>query len=284
VGIQLIGELDKAHKHVQRRQADTLPNHVKGQAYFESHPKLRGRANPDTGYYLSVGSKKLAVEFVIANGEDNWTQLGKETDGTWYTTKEALVPKENKLLGWWNIDNSQHPDYFAHHPEHTPAPPEETLAGGLHHITTLQGVTPFTPQTPILPQIEAAATQGITIPVDIAPVASTLPVVFTSTPVIPPVAPSAPVIIATSGPNTLTYIPPTMSGQAGGSGQGTCWELTTLLVARLNKGTELKVTDPKEQQRDVEEEETKGKERWDWVDWWAGCWQQGSFKRLQCGG
>jgi len=29
----------------------------------------------------------------------------------------------------------------------------------------------------------------------------------------------------------------------------------------------LKVTDPKEQQRDVEEEETKGKERRDGVDW-----------------
>jgi len=29
---------------------------------------------------------------------------------------------------------------------------------------------------------------------------------------------------------------------------------------------ELKVTDPKEQQRDVEEEETKDKERWERVD------------------
>jgi len=34
----------------------------------------------------------------------------------------------------------------------------------------------------------------------------------------------------------------------------TCRELTTLLVVRLDEGTELKVTDPKEQQRDVEEE------------------------------
>jgi len=39
-----------------------------------------------------------------------------------------------------------------------------------------------------------------------------------------------------------------------------------LWVARLNNGTELKVTDIKEQQRDVEEEEAKGKERWDGVD------------------
>jgi len=33
-----------------------------------------------------------------------------------------------------------------------------------------------------------------------------------------------------------------------------CRELTTLWVARLDYGAELKVTDPKEQQRDVEEE------------------------------
>jgi len=32
-----------------------------------------------------------------------------------------------------------------------------------------------------------------------------------------------------------------------------CQELTTLWVARLDDGTELKVTDPKEQQGDVEE-------------------------------
>ena len=58
-----------------------------------------------------------------------------------------------------------------------------------------------------------------------------------------------------------------------------CRELTTLWVARLDDSAELKVTDPKEQQRDVEEEEAEGKERWDGVD----CGQQGSFERLQCG-
>ena len=36
-----------------------------------------------------------------------------------------------------------------------------------------------------------------------------------------------------------------------------CRELTTLWVARLDDGAELKVTDPKEQQRDVKEEEAK---------------------------
>jgi len=199
--------------------------------------------NPDTGYYISAGTDKLAVEFVTANREDAWTQLRRETDGTWYTTKEALVPRENRLLGWWNIDDSQHPDFFTHHPEHTPAPPEETLAGGLHHITTLQGANPFTPQMPILPQIQTAASQGIAIPVDTAPIASTLPVASTST----PVAPSAPVIVATSGQNTLAHIPSTMSGQTtggasiaattGGTGQ-------TITVAATPSNGRLKGTPP----------------------------------------
>ena len=45
-----------------------------------------------------------------------------------------------------------------------------------------------------------------------------------------------------------------------------CRELTTLRVARLDEGTELKVTDPKEQQGDVEEKEAEGEERRDGVD------------------
>ena len=67
-----------------------------------------------------------------------------------------------------------------------------------------------------------------------------------------------------------------------------CWELTTLWVARLDDGTELKVTDPKEQQRDVEEEKAEGEKRRDGVDGGrrrAGCcWRGGSFEGLQCGG
>ena len=39
-----------------------------------------------------------------------------------------------------------------------------------------------------------------------------------------------------------------------------------LWVVRLDDGMELKVTDPKEQQGDVEEEEAKGKERQDGVE------------------
>jgi len=57
-----------------------------------------------------------------------------------------------------------------------------------------------------------------------------------------------------------------MVGVGGGGRRSGCRELTTLWVARLDDGVELKVTDPKEQQGDVDEEETEDKERWDRVD------------------
>jgi len=44
-----------------------------------------------------------------------------------------------------------------------------------------------------------------------------------------------------------------------------------LWVARLNDGAKLKVTDPKEQQGDVEEKEAKGKKGRDCIERWAGC-------------
>jgi len=50
-----------------------------------------------------------------------------------------------------------------------------------------------------------------------------------------------------------------------------CQELTTLWVARLDDSAKLKVTDPKEQQGDVEEEEAKGKERQDCIEWGVNC-------------
>ena len=53
--------------------------------------------------------------------------------------------------------------------------------------------------------------------------------------------------------------------------RGHCQKLTILWVARLDDDTKLKVTDPKEQQGDVEEEEAKGKEGRDCVEQGASC-------------
>jgi len=207
---------------------------------------------------VTTGTNKTPIKFITSNDEDYWvTLISSDSAESYYSTEDRIIPRSETALGWWNTDDSQHPDFFIYHLEHAPAPPEETLAGGLHHIATLQGATLFTPQTPILPQIETAANQGITIPINIAPVASTLPVASTSAPVIPPVTPSAPVIVATSGPNTLTYIPPPMSGQAGGSGQGaasiaatTGGTGQTITVAAVSTNGGLKGTPPPHFSRD----------------------------------
>jgi len=52
---------------------------------------------------------------------------------------------------------------------------------------------------------------------------------------------------------------------------GLCQELTTLRVARLDDGAELKVTDPEEQQGGIEEEEAEDEKRRDGVDCGASC-------------
>ena len=152
----------------------------------------------------------------------------------WYSNSSRIVPKDNTALGLWSTDNSQHPDFFIHHPEHTPSTSqtakEETLAGGLHHIATLQGAIPFTPQEPILPQIEEAAAQGITITVDTAPATSVLPTQ----------QPETPVIVASLGQNTLAYIPATMAIQ-GGSGQG-AGEAAPIYVVAATGGTGQTIT------------------------------------------
>ena len=213
MGIIIIRDFFKL-KRINQRQSDNLPDHVKGSATFETHQRLRSKANKNTGYYINSSQGKVAVEFITINGEDHWITLTTNDDAeAWYSSNQRIVPRDNTALGFWSTDDSQHPDFFIHHPEHAPSTSqEETLAGGLHHIATLQGATLFTPQEPILPQIEEAASQGISIAVDTAPAASILPTQQPDTS-------NAPVIVASSGPNTLTYIPANMSGQ-GGSGQG----------------------------------------------------------------
>jgi len=66
-------------------------------------------------------------------------------------------------LGAWKETDPQHLHYID--PEHysptlhtavEQSPHKEVLAGGIHHIATLQGTNLFTEQPPILPQIEAA--------------------------------------------------------------------------------------------------------------------------------
>jgi hypothetical protein len=81
---------------------------------------------------------------------------------------------DNPHLGYYPITDPRHVDYI---PE-----PEEFLARGVHHITTLQGPqAQLSPTHLILPTIEQAAGQGEEIPVDIEPIASTSAVIIQPT-------------------------------------------------------------------------------------------------------
>jgi len=173
--VVLIGTLEQ-NKRVHRRQQDNLPAHVKGEAYFEYY----GTRHKDTGYYINLPKKShRTVEFVKVEDEDYWVKLLWK-DNQWYTNQGGIL--HTSKLGTWKEMDPQHPHYVD--PEHysptlhtatKQSPHEEILAGGIHHIATLQGTNPFTEQIPILPQIETAVQQGIAIPLDAAPIATVQP-------------------------------------------------------------------------------------------------------------
>jgi len=227
--IQLTKALSGEHLQVTRHQQDDLPEHIKGQAYFEE-----AFLSVNTGYYINTPKKKhVVVEFIhITEGEDYWTTLHwSSASNYWYTAAEALIRRDSTITGWWKFEDPQHPQYTA--PTDSPTekleytdPLEDVILGGLHHIATLQGPQLFSPQEPILPQIQAAVKLGLHIPLDIPPVAA------------------APITVAISGSNTLEYIPMSQPAQASVS-QG---RQTITVAASTNGG--LKGTPPAAFDRD----------------------------------
>ena len=174
--VVLIGELRDEYKWVHRRQQNDLPAHVTKNAYFEN----QGHGNPDTGYYVNSKKKDhIPIEFVHTNNTDLWVEITYR-ENSWYTNQRGII-NAPLILGWWIESDPQHPDHID--PEHfSPTlytaieqQQEEVLAGGVHHIATLQGTHSFQEQEPILPQIEAAVEQGITIPLDTTPAAAIQP-------------------------------------------------------------------------------------------------------------
>jgi len=173
--VVLIGTLEQ-NKRVHRRQQDNLPAHIKGESYFEYYRP----GHKDTGYYVDLPKKAHGVvEFIKVEDEDYWVKLLWK-DNQWYTNQGGVL--HTSKLGTWKETDPQHPHYVD--PEHysptlhtaiEQSPHEEILAGGIHHIATLQGTNPFTEQNPILPQIETAVQQGITIPLDTIPAAAVQP-------------------------------------------------------------------------------------------------------------
>ena len=86
-------------------------------------------------------------------------------------TDRRLVPRLEHGTGYWYITDPQHPDYVDLEAD-SPDTDEEVIAGGTHHVVTLQGNQPLSQTEPILPAIEAAAAEGASIPTDIPPIAS----------------------------------------------------------------------------------------------------------------
>jgi len=175
VAVVPIGTLEQ-NKRVHRRQQDDLPAHIKGKAYF----KYYRPGHKDTRYYIDLPKKSHgAVEFVKVEDKDYWVKLLWK-DNQWYTNQGGVL--HTSKLGHWEETDPQHPHYV--NPEHysptlhttiEQSPHEEVLAGGIHHIATLQGTNPFTEQIPILPQIKTAVQQGVAIPLDTIPATAVQP-------------------------------------------------------------------------------------------------------------
>ena len=126
------------------------------------------------------------TEFLCIDGEDRWYILHYSSRLQRYqATDKSILPIQNPFIGYWHLDEPDHPDYVI--PAQQPEPVEEYLAGGLHHTITLEGPqSQLSPTHLILSVIEQAAVQGEEIPVDIQPIASTSQVIITPTPMAQP--------------------------------------------------------------------------------------------------
>jgi len=75
-------------------------------------------------------------------------------------------------LGWWDQFDPEHPEHPSKGKAKAKATPdEEIIAGGTHHIVTLQGTHPLTPEQPpaLLKAISHSASLGETIPMYFPP-------------------------------------------------------------------------------------------------------------------
>ena len=146
---------------VYRRTFDDLPSHVKGRAYYNTPLPS---ALEERGYYVdwtdpaTNQSGSIAVEFIHDENtqEDSWYALYQsEGRKPWYTDTSRRITYNNVYgLGWWNINDTQHPDFVQTGPSSQSAPQlqqstsqqsqphEEFAAGALHHIATIHDTDP----------------------------------------------------------------------------------------------------------------------------------------------
>ena len=134
----------KSHiKAVALTATDDLPEIVKKNAFFEEHTTRTGQVLPQQGYYtISNDGSKQPVEFLNINGLDQWYLLDwNALSREYYIVEDDSLPFENSATGYWPITDPHHFDYIPPPTEspleyHDPA--EQFLAGGLHHIVTLE--------------------------------------------------------------------------------------------------------------------------------------------------
>src|SRR5882672_4494936 len=166
---------------IRRRPIDNLPDHIKRNIDLEHDDERGAEWNSNKkGYFAKIRIEDSTrenyhthpVEF-IHNKEtrtDNWYLLVERTNeqGTHYFTNEfgRIVQGGTGGLGWWDQFDPQHPEHLSRGKGKAKATPDkEIIAGGTHHIITLQGTHPLTPEQPpaLLEAISRSTSQGETI-------------------------------------------------------------------------------------------------------------------------
>jgi len=171
---------DQDATRIKRRPIDNLPDHVKRNVDLEPEDECGAEwSTKQKGYIakLQIDTNpnvlhEQPVEFIHnkATGTDNWYLLvPRDTEqGTQYYTNEfgQIVQGRTGGLGWWDQFDPEHPEHLSRGKGKAKATPDkEIIAGGTHHIVTLQGTHPLTPEQPpiLLEAISGSASQGETI-------------------------------------------------------------------------------------------------------------------------
>jgi hypothetical protein len=141
----------------------------------------------ECGYYIdwtdpaTNQSRAIAVKFIHDENiqEDSWYALYQsEGQKLWYTDTSRRIAYDNVYdnvygLGWWNINDTQHPDFVRAGPSSQSAPQlqqstsqqsqphKEFAAGALHHVATIHDTDPQDETPVVTQQIYIATASGL---------------------------------------------------------------------------------------------------------------------------
>ena len=173
---------DKDATKIRRCSIDNLPDHVKRNVDLDPTDERGAEwSTKQKGYIAklhinnSTGDsfQEQPVKFIHnkETGVDNWYLLisWNTQQGTQYYTNEFgwIIQGGTGGLGWWDQFDPEYPKHSSKGKGKFKATPdEEIISGGTHHIVTLQGTHPLTPEQPpvLLKAISRSASLGETIP------------------------------------------------------------------------------------------------------------------------